>query len=327
MVLEAQNLYLKFDDGSVSEHNTIVKNTTQEEKDVQLELPSWHDLERAVQQGLKLPIAQPFTSEQVNKDIKQEAVFAAPSVAVYFNFFQTQHERIQSLEEQLSKLNKEKEELEIKLTEVRELLNKKGEHIVCEPHPFHKFLTRLEDDYQELNLDIIYNSDAEETSSDPQEPYLLDYVPESPPRKKRKISAFVGRTAAPIRLYEEVEKKQKKRRKSVDRRSLSSANDVTNNGNTPEIPDSLGSLDTSKLVIWRNQIFALSKSFPEKNRLQVMKDRYESQMNSAAYVLIEGEDLKRLKQTNSNVAGHARQLSLYTMPFIYYYIEHEDDEY
>lgn len=320
VVLAKGSLSRNPESGSVFKLEQSTKPFCLEQDTKSLNSTSRSDIEKVIKEGLKLPTtAEPSSIVDDNSySVKtQEMIDSKYLVSKYDNFFKDQEQRIRTLEEQLCELVKEKQNLRKEFEELKELLNKQGEHLIYEPHPFHKFQTAIEDDFLEIYGDAIYNSDTEEHENN-LDATTLEYVPESPPRKKRKISIFVGRTRS---MKHKNEKSIGGEKKNAMKRKLDLSTSCA--PDNYKLPDILGSLDPSNLVIWDNQTYALSKAFPEKNRLQVMKERYETEKKIPAYILCDGEDLRRLKLMNSNVANHTKQLSLYTLAFVSYYIENE----
>ncbi|KAL0482357.1 histone-lysine N-methyltransferase [Acrasis kona] len=155
------------------------------------------------------------------------------------------------------------------------------------------------DDNQEVN--VVYESDESESDSE------LVYTP----RKKRRLSS------SPIKDYTTDDKDVNKDAKP----STSSCPLVTS---STQIPEDIGNVDKSQFVVWKNQLYALSRAFPDKGRVQQLKDKYEQQFKKTACLVIDSGDLRKLKQNNPNVSGHARQVSLFSMYFVSYYVETEN---
>jgi hypothetical protein len=85
----------------------------------------------------------------------------------------------------------------------------------------------------------------------------------------------------------------------------------------------MGTLNTGHFTTFKNETYATAKAFPNKRRLQELKLQYEIETKISASYLCVHEDLKQLKLENKNILGHCRQVTLFTLPFIHYYIKHE----
>jgi hypothetical protein len=85
----------------------------------------------------------------------------------------------------------------------------------------------------------------------------------------------------------------------------------------------MGTLNTGHFTTFKNETYATAKAFPNKRRLQELKLQYEIETKISASYLCVHEDLKELKLENKNILGHCRQVTLFTLPFIHYYIKHE----